>query len=358
MKKKISIIGIVGVPSNYGGFETLVENLLNFLPEKYEVTVFCESSAYKKKLDTYKNAKLKYLDLKANGASSILYDVISILKSFRKTDVLLILGVSGTIILPFIKPIFKGKIITNIDGLEWKRQKWNWPARKFLKFSEKLAVIFSDMVVADNFFIQKHVKETYNKDSYLIAYGGDHVKKVNEFILDKKFGLNKFQYFLTVCRIEPENNLDLIVQAYESSNTSYPYIIIGNFNSSQYGVNFRIKYKDVKGLNFLDPIYDQNLLDQLRSNCFYYLHGHSAGGTNPSLVEAMFLALPIIAYGVNYNRATTHHSALYFDSADELKSLLINISSVDRELLKSKLYTIAIAEYKWEKICTSYMELF
>lgn len=358
MKKKLAIIGTVGVPSSYGGFETLVDNLLDYLPEKFDVTVYCQDSAYQHKLLNYKNADLKYVKFKANGVSSIVYDSTSIFKSYKNSDVLLILGVSGTIILPFIKPFFKGKIITNIDGLEWKREKWNFATKKFLKFSEMLGVKFSDSIVADNLHIQRHVLSSYKKESYLIAYGGDHVNPTMEFSIEKTFGIKRNQYFFTVCRIEPENNLDMMVQAYKESKLEIPYVIIGNFNSSKYGIGFREKYNSINGLLLLDPIYDQEILDQFRSNCFYYLHGHSAGGTNPSLVEAMFLELPIIAFGVNYNRATTMDTALYFDSKEKLKDILTNLYSIDRESLKSKLYTIANEKYKWEDICASYISLF
>ena len=358
VKKKIAIIGTVGVPASYGGFETLVENLLDYLEQDFQVTVFCQSSAYSEKLQKYKNANLQYINFSANGPSSILYDVVSVLKSFRSNDLLLILGVSGTIILPFIKPLYNGRIIVNIDGLEWKRDKWNWLAKKFLKFSEKIAVNFSDVVVADNLHIQNYVKVAYGKESTLIAYGGDHVKKSAVFSIGEKYNIKKEQYFFTVCRIEPENNLDLIVQAYEQANLHFPYVIIGNFQSSNYGKEFREKYAHISGLMLIDSIYNQEILDQFRSNCFYYLHGHSAGGTNPSLVEAMYLSLPIIAFGVNYNRATTANTALYFDSKSELLEIFANIKNIDRERLKKETFEQAHANYSWEIICASYVQVF
>lgn len=358
MKKRLAIIGTVGVPSSYGGFETLVENLLDYLPEKFDVTVYCQDSAYQHKLLNYKNADLKYVKFKANGASSVIYDVASILKSFKESDVLLILGVSGAIILPMVRPFFKGKIIMNIDGLEWKRDKWNFATKKFLKFSEMIGVKHADCVVADNLHIQKHILSAYNKESYLIPYGGDHVKAPKIFELEDKYDIKKENYFFTVCRIEPENNLDMMVQAYSESQLKMSYVIIGNFNSSKYGVRFREKYRNVEGIKLLDPIYDQEILDQFRSNCFFYLHGHSAGGTNPSLVEAMFLELPIIAYGVNYNRATTQNTALYFETKEELTSILKNLDSIDREKYKLRLSEIANVEYKWKNICASYVSLF
>ncbi|WP_226389659.1 DUF1972 domain-containing protein [Penaeicola halotolerans] len=356
--KKIAIIGTVGVPSNYGGFETLVDNLLDHVNTDFDITVYCQSTAYKNHINDYKGAKLKYVNLKANGISSVFYDIYSILISVRSFDILLLLGVSGAIILPIIRPFYKGKIITNIDGLEWKRDKWGFIAQKFLKFSERLAVACSDIVVADNLFIQEHVSKNYNKKASLIAYGADHAVRTDQFSVDDKYGIDKEDYFFTVCRIEPENNLDMMVQAYEVSNIQRPYVIIGNFNSSIYGKDFKLKYQNVKGLKLLNPIYNVDLLNQFRSNCYYYLHGHSAGGTNPSLVEAMHIGAPVIAYGVNYNRATTFDEAIYFNNKEELASIFNNIDSIQRNSLKLKMNELAAAHYKWENICHSYIKLF
>lgn len=357
MKNKLAIIGTVGVPALYGGFETLLENLLDYLLQEYNVTVFCEAEAYDKKLTVYKGADLVYLNYKANGFQSIFFDVVSILKSFNKNDYLLILGVSGTVILPLIKPFCKAKIITNIDGLEWKRDKWGTIQKTFLKFSEKLAVNFSDLVIADNYFIQEHVKNSYAVNSTLIAYGGDHVNVAADFNLGHRYNLQKAQYFFTVCRIEPENNLEMLINGYLDSGLQLPYLIVGNWQASYFGKNILGKYAGISRIRLLDPIYEQNELDQLRANCYYYLHGHSAGGTNPSLVEAMYLALPIIAFGVSYNRSTTGDQALYFSDQTTLTNILMYLGDEDRSALSSSMLGIAKREYTWERISHKYLEV-
>jgi len=356
-KKKLAIIGTVGVPALYGGFETLLENLLDYLSVEYDITVFCEADAYAVKLDIYKDAKLIYLNFKANGFQSIFFDSFSIFKSFHKNDYLLILGVSGTIVLPFIKLFCKAKIITNIDGMEWKRDKWGTFQKIFLKFSERMAVNYSDMVISDNLYIKKHIKDTYKIDSTLIAYGGDHVSVEMNFYLGEKFNLQKANYLFTVCRIEPENNIELLIQAYLDSQLHIPYVIVGNWNASQFGKNLINKYSSNSNLRLIHPIYDQNVLDQLRANCYFYLHGHSAGGTNPSLVEAMFLKLPIIAFGVSYNRATTHDEALYFSDSESLIKILGNLSKVDREVISHKMFEIAKKNYTWRNISMKYLNV-
>ena len=229
--KKINIIGTVGVPACYGGFESLVENILDYTPEEVEYTVFCTSQKYDTKLDSYKGAKLKYLDLNANGKDSIMYDYKS-MKMSLDADIMLILGVSGCIFLPFIRKKFKGKIITNIDGLEWKRDKWNPLAKWLLHYSEKQAVKYSDVVIGDNKGITDYVKEAYKKDSVLIAYGGDHVTKVQDDSLYEKYPYMKNPYAVTVCRIEPENNVHKIIEAF-SRIPENQLVLVGNWKNRE-----------------------------------------------------------------------------------------------------------------------------
>ncbi len=355
--KKIAVIGTVGLPAKYGGFETLVENLTYYLAEKYDMTVYCSSKAYDNKMETYNNAKLEYLDLDANGVHSVLYDVVSLLKA-KDSDVLLILGVSGCIFLPILKIFSKAKIIVNIDGLEWKREKWGKFAKSFLKFSENMAVKYADAVVVDNKVIQDHVTNTYAKESTLIAYGADHVEKIaiSDAVLNQYPYLNE-QYAFTVCRIEPENNLHVILEAFSQQNT-LPIVIIGNWKANKYGLDLLDKYATIEHIHLLDPIYDQKILNQIRSNAYVYMHGHSAGGTNPSLVEAMFLGLPIFAYGVNYNRETTENSAAYFLNSMELQKLIKHIDDNYLKSIGEKMSDISNRRYRWSLISDKYAKLF
>lgn len=356
--KHVAIIGTVGLPANYGGFETLAEYLTKELAHKFELSVFCSAKRLKEKPTTYNNAKLHYINLEANGVQSIPYDIISIAKALTFADTLVILGVSGCIVLPFVKVISKKKIIVNIDGLEWKREKWNKYAKAFLKFSEKIAVKYADVIVTDNKVIQDYVLSEYAKPSELIAYGGDHVTKESitpETLQQYPFLSNPYAF--KVCRIEPENNVHMILEAFAAQKT-LPLVIIGNWDRSDYGRNLKQLYKDSTNLYLLDPIYDQYLLNQLRSNCHIYVHGHSAGGTNPSLVEAMALELPIFAFDVGYNRESTENSANYFKSPKELLDLINN--SYETKILKIKemMGKIADKRYRWEVIAKQYSELF
>jgi glycosyltransferase involved in cell wall biosynthesis len=356
--KKISIVGTVGLPAKYGGFETLVNFLTQYLNTEFELTIFCSSKSYEEKKLRHNGARLKYVNLSANGSQSIPYDIISIIRSLLFADTLLILGVSGCIVLPLVRIFSKKRIIINIDGLEWRREKWGRLVKGFLKFSERLAVRFADVVVCDNQKILEYVKEEYGCDGMLITYGADHVLSIeqSESVLTK-YPFLKNDYAFKVCRIEPENNVHVILEAFQA-HKGLPLIIIGNWHRSEYGKGLKEKYRFSENIHLLDPIYDPQILEQFRSNCYLYIHGHSAGGTNPSLVEAMYLGLPILAYDVGYNRVTTKEKALYFKTSCELREILTSVTSEKRDEIKIEMKDIAVAEYNWNKISIQYAELF
>ena len=170
--KNVAVVGIQGVPAQYGGFESLVENLIgDHKSEDIRYTVFCSGRDMKSRLAEYKGAELKYVPLRANGVQSIPYDMISFLRIPRKTDVILVLGVSGCLILPVFRLFCRKRMIINIDGLEHRRAKWGKLAKTFLKLSEKMAVRYADVIISDNKGIQDYVREEYGKESELIAYG-------------------------------------------------------------------------------------------------------------------------------------------------------------------------------------------
>ena len=358
MSKKVAIIGTVGIPSKYGGFETLTEYLTKNLSPIYDITVYCSLKNYDTKLDEHNGAKLRYINLKANGIQSIPYDIISIFKSLKKSDILLILGTSGCIVLPIVKLVSKNKIIVNIDGLEWKRAKWGGFSKWFLKLSEKIAVKFADELITDNKVIKDYVIKEYSVNSHLIAYGSDHVTKESiDNNLIEKYPAIKKDYSFKVCRIEPENNIHIILDAF-SMVSDKNIIIVGNWKNSEYGKKLRKKYLSFANIFLLDPIYNQKVLNQLRSNCNIYIHGHSAGGTNPSLVEAMQLKLPIIAYGVQYNKETTDNKAYYFNNSNDLVSVLKSVNQNELKIIAKDMNAIAEARYSWKFISQEYSTLF
>lgn len=347
--KRVAVIGTVGIPACYGGFETLVENIVLNSSNNIRYEVFCSSSAYSKKEPSYNNVKLTYIPIKANGIQSVFYDIFSLLLCvIKKPDTVLILGVSGCIFLPFFKLLSRSRVVTNIDGLEWKRDKWSSLARKFLKLSEKLAVKYSDVIITDNQAIGDYVAEEYQVNSKTIAYGGDHV------ITGDLAGVKKEDYYLTICRIEPENNVDMILKTFERSGKLLKFV--GNWNNSVYGRNLKMKYSMIGNIQLLDPIYDLTELFQLRARCAGYVHGHSAGGTNPSLVEAMQFSMPIYAFDCSFNRYTTGDKAFYFKDANDLyESILEGLEKRENLLaMAEEMKKIASQKYTWDIISSSY----
>ncbi|MFB1021208.1 MAG: DUF1972 domain-containing protein [Vicingaceae bacterium] len=356
MKNKLAIIGTVGLPACYGGFETLAERLVEHTTDDYEITVYCSGKKYAKseRKATYKGAKLTYLPFKANGIQSIIYDAISIVHALFKSDVLLVLGVAGAWLFPFIRLFTSTRIIVSIDGIEWKRDKWNKLAKWYLWWAEGLAVKYSHIDISDNESIQNYTAQRYGSLSQIIEYGADHTLKIKPTVEDKKqYSFLKKSYAFKVCRIEPENNVHVILEAF-SEMQKYTLVIVGNWNSSDYGRELKDKFLDYTNLILLDPIYDQKKLDVLRSNAMVYVHGHSAGGTNPSLVEAMYLGLPVIAFGVSYNRTTTEHRALYFSTRNELIKLIEKTSVRELKNVSTAMKKIADKRYTWKTIANKY----
>lgn len=357
--KEISIIGTVGIPANYGGFESLVENIIGDNPLKdIHYRVYCSSRSYSQKQKTYKNANLKYIPLNANGSQSILYDIISLIKATKNSNTILILGVSGCCCLPFYRLFTQKRLVINIDGLEHRRDKWGKWTKRFLKFSEHMAVKYGDVIVADNKGIQDYVKEEYGKDAELIAYGGDHVlcdiHDIENDILER-YTLKSLDYSFSVCRIEPENNVHITLEAFKKIGKNL--VFVGNWERSSYGKDLLEIYGKCGNIHLLSPIYDLKILNVLRSHCTFYIHGHSAGGTNPSLVEAMFFQKPILSFDVVYNRETTEQKANYFSTVEELMDLLqIPYSSFQTNAT----YMLEIAErrYRWEVIAKQYEALY
>ena len=350
---KIAVIGIVGLPASYGGFETLVEQLAD--TDDAEFTVYCSSNRYKKKISTYKNASLIYVPLNANGVMSVVYDIVSLLHGIATGHrQFLILGVSGAVMLPLLRVLFpKVKTVVNIDGCEWRREKFGSAAKLFLKHSEALAVKFATTIVADNQAISEDVSKRYGRSCELIAYGGDHAVMSPQLESSHNSLMPNHSFSLSICRIEPENNVHMILEAVSKSDLSI--VFIGNWESSDYGRSLFSSYKDNKNIKLLMPIYCLETLHTYRAACAVYIHGHSAGGTNPSLVEMMHFSKPIVAYDCSFNRATMENRGDYFTHSDNLAYMLGNLPALDDgNVLKD----IAQRRYTWDIVRKQYLELF
>lgn len=357
--KKVAIIGTVGVPANYGGYETLVENLLDKkIHKELSYQVYCSSKAYDGKLKEYKGAKLIYIPFNANGWQSVFYDSISLFHAFSTCQVVLSLGTVGAFVLPFLRLFSRKRVIINLDGLDNQREKFDSFSQRMIGKARRLAAKYADVCISDNQGIKDYVAKEYHRNSELIEYGGDNAFAVCD---DKKladtYHLVKGQYCFKVARIEPENHIELILKAF-SQLPEEKLVLVGNWERSEFGRKMRRSYSVYDWIILLDPIYDATEINLLRSNCKLYIHGHSAGGTNPSLVEAMNLHIPVIAYGVIYNRETTEHKALYFEDVESLIRTVRSVDEKTRKYLADAMYEIAQRRYLWSVVCSKYEQLF
>jgi rhamnosyltransferase len=301
----------------------------------------------------------------AKSNSPLLYYFDSILLSL-KNDVILSCGNGGGY-FSFITMFYKVKFLTNPDGLEWKRAKWS-PLKRFLiKTMEWFSVKFSDGLVCDSEGITTYIKEQYRytKKLYTIEYGAyvnkflDVTNEQTKSILDM-YKLKTGQYHLVVSRLEPENNVDMIIEGYEISNSRIPLIIVGNLNDTPYVKE--LEAKKSSNIIFLGGIYDKDALSIVRANAFSYLHGHSVGGTNPSLLEAMGSKNLCICHDNIFNRKTVGEHGLYFKTSTELKDIFNIFETKEQSSeyirMRSGVLNSINDYYNWDIISKKYLEAF
>jgi glycosyltransferase involved in cell wall biosynthesis len=370
----IAIIGSRGIPNNYGGFEGFTEVLSQNLAKKgYKVYVSCEHPGENECPDTFNGVNLFYFPIKHPKSAvmgmvyEVLYDVYSLFIASIRAEQVYMLGYSAALFF-FIPKLFGKTLYLNPDGLEWKRAKFNSPIKLLLKINEKMGSFWSDMIIADSKGIKKYYDKKYDIESTFIAYGVDEIQEIewdNEKlpeILKHGISINP-AYWLLVARLEPENNIHTIIEGYMKSDAKKPLIIVGNFGSDEYKHRIqemlKVRSKDKK-IVFTGGVYDQESLNMLRQNCFAYLHGHSVGGTNPSLVEAMSMKNLLVAHDNQFNREVCEDTALYFQDSEELKDKinLIESKPENYQNLKSEAFNRVHKEYSWDKITSQYNQVF
>lgn len=357
---KIGIIGTRGIPNHYGGFEQFSEYLATFLVEKdCEVYVY-NSSNHPYKKEVFKGVNIVHCndpEDKMGTVGQFIYDLNCILDTRKRNlDIILQLGYTSSSIWSLLFPK-KPLIITNMDGLEWKRSKYTFFVRKFLMYAERLGVKYSDFLVSDSEGIKKYIDNKYNKDSKFIAYGSKVVEDVDEKILEK-FNLVKLKYNMLIARIEPENNVETILDGVVLSKSKTPFLVIGNYNSNSFGKKIKEKFKNCNQIIFLGSIYNLKELNSLRFFCNLYFHGHSVGGTNPSLLEAMGSGNLIISHNNIFNKAVLKEDAYYFYTPEDVSFYLRNKNKKEENLkIKNNKRKIE-NEYDINKINSSYLAYF
>lgn len=357
---KIAILGTRGVPNYYGGFEQFAEFFSVYLANKGH-EVYCYNShnhPYQDK--TFNGVHIIHQydpEYKYGTFGQFIYDYNCIIDARKRNfDIILQLGYTSNSIWFFLMPK-KSINIINMDGLEWKRSKYSWPVQQFLKVAEWLAAKSGDYLVADSLGIQSFLKNKYKKESTYIAYGAHLFNSPNEEIL-KQYQVEKGNYNMIMARFEPENNLDMVLEGVAlNSEDQTPILVIGK-HETKYGSYLKDKFKSYSNIRFIGGVYNLEHLNNLRYYSNLYFHGHSVGGTNPSLLEAMASQTLVIAHNNDFNKGVLKENAYYFSNPTEVKKILNTIKKSDNLHFIKNNYQAIANDFNWEKINGDYLQLF
>lgn len=357
---KIAIIGTRGIPNYYGGFEQFAEFFSVYLVEKGHEVYCYNSHNHKYQEKTFHGVNLIHQndpEHKMGTFGQFIYDYNCIMDSRKRDfDIILQLGYTSNSIWHFLLPK-KPIIITNMDGIEWKRSKYSRPVQQFLKFAERLAAISSDYLVSDSLGIEKFLKERYKKNSTYIAYGAHLFDSPDESILNQ-YSIEKENYNMIMARFEPENNLDMVLEGVTlNEEDKIPILVIGN-HMTKYGNYLKNKFKSYSNIKFIGAIYNLEHLNNLRYFSNIYFHGHSVGGTNPSLLEAMASKALIAAHNNDFNKGVLKENAVYFSNPNEVEKILKTFKKNDNLQLIQNNFEAIKNEFNWDKINGEYLQLF
>lgn len=322
---KIGILGSRGIPNHYGGFEQFAEYVsVALVGMGHDVYVY-NSHVHPYQEKNYKGVHILHCydaEPKLGTGGQFIYDLNCILNSRKqKFDVLLQLGYTSSSVWGWLLPA-QTVIVTNMDGLEWKRTKFSANVQTFLKWAEKLAVLTSDYLIADSVGIQLYLQQKYEKDAAYIPYGAHVYLPIPEDISYlKDYDLTPESYNMLVARLEPENSIEIILDGVLHANDTRAFLVIGNHNT-KYGVYLKQKYTDAR-IRFLGGVYNQTALNALRFYSHIYFHGHTVGGTNPSLLEAMASGALICAHHNIFNESICGTDAFYFTNANDVAMQLM-----------------------------------
>jgi glycosyltransferase involved in cell wall biosynthesis len=356
MKLKIAILGTRGIPNHYGGFEHISEYVSAGLVKKgHSVTVY-NSHNHPYTAPVWNGVNIVHCydpEYLIGAAGQFAYDFNCIMDARkRKFDVVMLMGYTSSSVWGVLYPK-KSTIISNMDGLEWKRTKYSKGVQHFLKYAEKLAVKHSQFYISDSLVIKSYLKNKYNINSKYIPYGADKYSDQEREQFERSTAM-KEDYFLLMARMEPENNIETILQGFSDSNSNKSFKVLSN-TGNKFGQFIKQKFECDKRIQFKGSIFDTPTVRALQNNSYLYFHGHSVGGTNPSLLEAMASEALIAAHNNPFNRAVLHSDAFYFNNAKDVCNLVENVNRRDAEenMVKNNLQKIEY-QFNWEKIVDDY----
>lgn len=386
MKKHVFIVGSKGIPAKYGGYETFVEYLTARQKDsmiQYHVACKITSKKNVKTRFVYNGADCFDVYVPQIGpAQAIYYDVAAIKKSLKYVKENNIQGpifyILACRIGPFMSKLTKeihrvgGTVYVNPDGHEWLRAKWSYPVRRYWKASERLMVKYADFLICDSKNIEKYIQSSYpeyHPNTTFIAYGAEVTKsKLSDSdaqIVDwlKKYNIKPHEYYLIVGRFVPENNYKTMINEFMKSTSTRDLVIITNVEHNSFYAQLKkdTHFDSDARIKFVGTVYDADFLKKIRELAFAYMHGHSVGGTNPSLLEALASTKVNLLYDIGFNHEVGEQGALYWNLDDGNLAALINrADSLSAEKIE-KLSKIAQnrirEEYSWQHIVNRYETL-
>lgn len=357
MTLRIGILGTRGIPNHYGGFEQFAEYLSTGLVEKgHEVFVY-NSHNHPYQQNEWKNVQLIHCydpEYQVGSFGQFIYDFNCILDARRRNfDVILMLGFTSSSAWGWFYPN-QSALIFNMDGLEWKRTKYSKPVQQFLKLAEKMAVRFSNFYIADSVVIQSYLQNKYAIASEHIPYGAEIFYNEEESLL-QEYGVKKHEYFILMARMAAENNIEMILDGFHASHSNKKFLVVGSVEN-KLGKHLAQKFKHDKRIQFTGGIYNSpQKIHSLKLYSNLYFHGHSVGGTNPSLLEAMASRSLIAAHENPFNRSVLQKDALYFSSAQQVTAIIENAvrDGSEASLISNNLQKIK-DQFSWENVIKKY----
>lgn len=365
---KIAIIGIRGIPFVYSGFEAFSEQFAYKMTKKnHQLTVYCRSNYFKNRITNYKGISLVYLPtIKSKSWETLIHSFLSTIHAcFSHYDIVYYLGVASTV-FSLIPRFFGIKTVVNIDGLDWKREKWSFFGKIFLLLSEWLSLFFPSKTITDSFFIKNYYKNKYHKEIDCIPYGYFQTKSKKNQLL-KNFKLKKQEYFIWVGRIVPDNHLEEAVNAFIKLKTKLKLLVVGdNLYQSAYQNKINKISNQRAGLRIIfTGFLNHDDCVYLMKNSFAYIETKRSGGTHPSLIDAMASGCLIISNNHPANQSIIRQAGFYYDrnhhAAKNLFLLLKKIISTNKTSLSKKrsiVKKIAKKNYQWNKIIKQYEDMF
>jgi glycosyltransferase involved in cell wall biosynthesis len=357
-KLRIALVGTRGVPARYGGFETAVEEVGRRLADAgHEVVVYCRTAGDEPRPSTHLGMRLVHLPaLRRRSLETLSHTGLSVAHLLaHRVDAAIVFNAANAPWLPVLRAA-RIPVATHVDGLEWKRAKWGGIGKRYYRVVEALSVRWSDALIADAQGIADYYREEFAAPTEQIAYGAPKIASGAAGKL-ADVGLTSRGYHLVVARFEPENHVDVIVDGYRRSGASLPLVVVG---SAPYADEYTRRVHSLADdrVRFLGGVWDQELLDQLYGNCATYLHGHSVGGTNPSLLRAIGAGAATIAFDVSFNREVLQASGRYFSTPDDVAAA-VTAAEADPSAVRrdGKLARLMAARYDWDDVAAAYADL-